>query len=153
MPRIGMNGYKRTSTISPEMAAYIAGLIDGEGTVTLTRRHRKDRRQLVISIANTDHSLLRFVLRTVGTGKITRKRTAALHHTPSYCYAVSNRQALALLRQVHRYLRTYKRTRSELLLARYVELTPRNGKYTAELEALREDFVQQVLSIKPQCSA
>jgi hypothetical protein len=28
--------------------AYIAGLIDGEGTITLTRLHRSQNRQLVI---------------------------------------------------------------------------------------------------------
>lgn len=32
-------------------AAYIAGLIDGEGTVTLTRKHRNENRQLCVSIS------------------------------------------------------------------------------------------------------
>jgi hypothetical protein len=31
-------------------AAYIAGLIDGEGTITLSRKHRNENRQLAISI-------------------------------------------------------------------------------------------------------
>jgi hypothetical protein len=35
-------------------AAYIAGLIDGEGTVTLTRKHANENRQLAISISSTE---------------------------------------------------------------------------------------------------
>jgi hypothetical protein len=61
----------KTTTLSSADAAYIAGLIDGEGTVTLSREHRDERRRLVVSIANTDLALLRFVLGTVGAGKIT----------------------------------------------------------------------------------
>jgi hypothetical protein len=147
-----MTNTKQVLQMPPETAAYIAGLIDGEGTVTLARRHRNDRRQLVVSIANTDHALLRFVLEAVGAGKITRKRISAAHHTPSYCYSVANRQALALLRAVHPYLRTYKKTRSRLVLAHYIELTPRNGKYTSELTAKREQFVEEVLSANPSRS-
>ncbi len=50
-------------------SAYIAGLIDGEGTITLTRKHRNENRQLAISISNTDKDLLEFVLLTIGAGK------------------------------------------------------------------------------------
>ncbi len=50
-------------------SAYIAGLIDGEGTITLTRKHRNENRQLAISISNTDKGLLEFVLLTIGAGK------------------------------------------------------------------------------------
>jgi hypothetical protein len=32
--------------LSKTDAAYIAGLIDGEGTVTLTRKHRNENRQI-----------------------------------------------------------------------------------------------------------
>jgi hypothetical protein len=74
-----MTNTKQVLKMPPGIAAYIAGLIDGEGTITLARRHRSDKRQLVVSIANTDHGLLRFVLEAVGAGKITRKR--------SPCYA------------------------------------------------------------------
>src|SRR4030067_2963648 len=40
-----MAAYRKTSKLSREDAAYIAGLIDGEGTLSLTRRHRGDRRR------------------------------------------------------------------------------------------------------------
>jgi len=34
-------------------AAYLAGFIDGEGTVTLSRKHKNENRQLAVTISNT----------------------------------------------------------------------------------------------------
>jgi len=108
-------------------AAYLAGLIDGEGTVTLPRKHRNENRQLAVTISNTEKGLLNFVLKTIGAGKITGKRTTQPHHTPSFTYAIYNRQALHLLKQIQPYLRTYKSERSALILRDYLNLTPRDA--------------------------
>lgn len=62
--------YKQVRTLSLEEAAYVAGLIDGEGSVSLTRRHRNDKRQLVVSISNTERNLLEYVKQVVGAGRI-----------------------------------------------------------------------------------
>lgn len=53
---------RHTRQLQPEAAAYIAGLIDGEGTITLTRLHANENRRLVVSIANTEFQLLQFVI-------------------------------------------------------------------------------------------
>ncbi len=132
-----------------EVAAYIAGLIDGEGTVTLTRLHAGANRRIVVSIANTEIELLKFVIGQVGAGKITRKRIISDRHTPSFCYAITCRQALELLHQVKPYLRSYKQRRAELALERYVQLTPRNGKYTASRLAERRAFERDFLTMTP----
>jgi hypothetical protein len=137
---------RRVNQLSRECAAYISGLIDGEGTITLTRLHANENRRLVVSIANTEIQLLKFVIDEVGAGKITRKRTISDRHTPSYCYAITSRQALDLLRQLSPYLRSYKRNRAELVLAHYVLLTPRNGKYTSHGLVERRKFEQELLS-------
>jgi hypothetical protein len=129
-------------------AAYLAGLIDGEGTVTLSRKHAGEMRQLVVSISNTELSILEFALRSVGAGKLTRKRTSKAHHTPSHTYALWNRQALSLLAQVEPYMRSYKRDRAQLVLRDYVRLTPRNGKYTEALHAERTAFEDRVLTCR-----
>jgi len=129
-------------------AAYIAGLIDGEGTITLSRLHAHEKRRLVVSIASTEIQLLQFVLDAFGAGKITRKRTASERHTPSHCFAVTSRQALALLNQVAPYLRSYKRSRADLVLAQYLALTPRNGRYTPDQLARRSEFETRLLSMR-----
>jgi hypothetical protein len=69
--------YRTVKALSPVDAAYMAGLIDGEGTVTLSRRRRNDQRQLAVSIANTERRLLEWTLDTVGAGKITGKRISS----------------------------------------------------------------------------
>jgi len=42
-------------------ASYIAGIIDGEGTITLTKLHEKEHRRPCITIASTDKELLEYV--------------------------------------------------------------------------------------------
>ena len=138
---------RRIKQLPAEVAAYIAGLIDGEGTVTLTRLHANENRRIAVSIANTEIQLLKFVIDEVGAGKITRKRTSSDRHTPSFCYAITSRQALDLLRQLSPYLRSYKRKRAELAIQFYEQLTPRNGKYTQTLLADRRKFETNLLSL------
>ena len=121
-------------------AAYIAGLIDGEGTVTLSRKHRNENRQVAVTISNTDLRLLDYVLKTVRMGKITRTRTVSERHTPSFTYAVYNQQALRLLEQIAPYLRTYKADRTSIILHDYCSVTPCNGKYTDKQRILRTEF-------------
>ena len=139
---------RQISKLDPVVAGYIAGLIDGEGTVTLTRVHRNESRRLVVSISNNDRRLLEFVREAVGAGRITRKRTYAASHAPSFTYQISSRQALELLRQTSTLLRSYKAGRAALALSDYVRLTPRNGKYEAHLRAQRTTFEVEFLAIK-----
>jgi len=135
--------------LDPATAGYIAGLIDGEGTVTLTRVHRNENRRLVVSISNNDLGLLKFVGNAVGAGRITNKRTYSPRHAPSFTYQIFSRQARELLRQTAPLMRSYKAARARLALAEYVRLTPRNGKYGAELRGSRSEFETRFLEIRP----
>ena len=146
--RCVVNPGRRVKQLAQDVAAYVAGLIDGEGTVTLTRLHANENRRVVVSIANTEIQLLRFVIDHVGAGKITRKRNSCDRHMPSFCYTITSRQALALLRQVTPHLQSYKRQRAELLLARYEAVTPRNGKYGRAQLAVRQAFEEAVLALR-----
>lgn len=143
-----MTGTPEDPLISVFDAAYIAGVVDGEGTITLTRKHRDEHRQLAISISSTERPLLEFIKTTLGVGKITNKRNNKEHHAPSYTYAVYNRQALALLSAIHPFLRTYKKVRADLILKHYLQLTPRNGKYSTALLKEKEVFEEEVLGIR-----
>jgi hypothetical protein len=93
--------------LSATEAAYVAGIVDGEGTITLTRTHRDEGHRPVLSISSTEPSLLQYILTVIGAGRITSKVTARSHHSPSFTYVISGRQALALLAQISGYLRTY----------------------------------------------
>jgi hypothetical protein len=122
--------------------------VDGEGTVTLTRKHKNENRQLAVTISSTEMALLDYVFCATGVGKITNKKTSQPHHAPSFTYAVYNRQALALLQDITPFLRSYKRLRAELILSKYLSVTPRNGKYSDQLKIRKARFENAVLSMK-----
>jgi hypothetical protein len=133
--------------LSETEVAYLAGIIDGEGTITLTRKNRGENRRPVVSISSTELSLLLHVRSSIGNGRITRKVCARSHHSPSFAYTVSCRQALALLKRVAPYLRTYRAFRAHLLLNEYLSLTPRNGRYTPAQTAARQDFDRRFFAL------
>jgi hypothetical protein len=144
----GMATSVKIKRLTPEQAAYLAGLVDGEGTITLTRVHRHENRRLVVSISNNDMSLLKVVKTNVGAGKITTKKARSERHARSFAYQISSRQALDLLRQISSYLITYKAKRAKMVLDDYLRLTPRNGRYTPEIAASRQEFEARILAIK-----
>jgi hypothetical protein len=125
----------------------VAGIIDGEGTITLTRTHRGESRRPVVSISSTELPLLQYIRSIVGAGRITGKITARDHHSPSFTYVISSRQALALLDQVSVHLRTYKLQRCRLLLDEYLAVTPRNGRYTSAQRAAKALFEKRFFAL------
>lgn len=143
-----MANYRTITKLSKEDAAYIAGLVDGEGTITLTRKHRNENRQICVSISSTEREMLEFVMEVTGIGKITGKKTTQKHHSPSFTFTTSNRQALGLLEQIFPHLQSYKKKRAALALKDYLRLTPRNGKYTPEITQERNAFIRSVLALK-----
>jgi len=144
MPR-----YRKVKKLDPVVAAYLAGLVDGEGTVTLTRQHRNEKRRVVVCISNNELEILEFAKDKIGAGRITTKRTYNERHADSYAYQISSRQALDLLTQIVPHMKSYKARRAVLTLKHYVRLTPRNGKYRPGVVKERERFERQVLATRP----
>ncbi len=144
-----MAAYRVANKLSTVEAAYIAGLVDGEGSVTLTRKHRNENRHLGLTISSTELQLLQFVIDAAGVGKISNKRASKPNHSHSFAYSVYNRQALQLIEQIYPYLLSYKVERCKLILNEYLRLTPRNGKYTMEMAKERRRFERVFLSIRP----
>jgi hypothetical protein len=128
-------------------AAYIAGIIDGEGTITLTRTHRGENRRPVVSISSTELPLLVYIRSLIGAGRITSKRRSRAHHSPSFAYTLFSRQALSLLACVSCHLRTYKSERAKLLLQEYIRLTPRNGRYTSAQRQARQNLEERFFAL------
>ncbi|MBI4401710.1 MAG: LAGLIDADG family homing endonuclease [Nitrospirae bacterium] len=141
--------YRKASRLTAVEAAYLAGLIDGEGTVTLSRVHRSRQRGLVVTISNTELAILQHVRDVIGVGTITSKRISRINHTPSYAYHVADRQALDLLEQIGPFMKSHKAARAKLVLDHYLRLTPRNGRYTQEQLAQRDAFIHQFFEIRP----
>ena len=101
--------------------AYLAGIIDGEGTVSITRsKYRKNGRVLVayqpaLTVSNTNLILLRSLQGRFG-GHIVKANTPAdKNWKQGYILFFRRKEMLALLPKVIPYL-TAKRQKAELLL-------------------------------------
>ena len=111
--------------------AYLAGLIDGEGTITITKEKANSKFKMpVVSVASTTIELLNAFVNNYG-GVISNKKLYKEHHKPSFSWRLTNQKALILLNDVLPYmLEPVKIYRAKLLISSYNKLTSRNGKYT-----------------------
>lgn len=123
-------------------ASYIAGIIDGEGTITLTRMHEKEHRRPTITIASTDKELLVYVQSLIGGVINNKKNYRPQFHKSSYTLSIKNKiEVLSTLKQIHPFLRIdRKRIRALWILSHYELVTPRNGKYKPEMLKAKIEF-------------
>jgi len=123
--------------------AYIAGIIDGEGTVTLSRAHANETPAPKVSVANNNLQLLQWIKSKVGSGIIIRRSKRKVQHGTQYVLDIYNDAALDLLNEVREYL-IVKRPHAGLLVDRYKAVTSRNGRYTARLLAEKMELVLKI---------
>jgi len=125
--------------------AYTAGLFDGEGTVTLSRPHSRDKyRAPTVSMTSTSKELLDFLVQEFG-GFIVKQKVYKSHHKQSWSWRLKHRTAINFLLEISPYLREKSKIRrAKLICTTYLEVTPRNGKYSDEMKAKKllfeEDF-------------
>lgn len=113
-------------------AAYLAGIIDGEGSITLTRYHKNEMRRPTISISSNDIELLLYIRKLVGGNIYTKKNYNPGKHSNSYFITIKNKtKVIKILEAVKPFLRIHKkRRRAELIIDDYEKVTARNGKYS-----------------------
>lgn len=120
--------------------AYLAGLFDGEGTITLLRHNRNEFKGPVMSMTSTTHNLLVLCQKSLG-GDIQTQKVYKSHHKPSWSWRVRGNAALNAIAKLYPYLQEpEKKRRMQLILSTYKEVTPRNGKYSDELLLKKKDF-------------
>jgi len=122
-------------------AAWLAGYIDGDGSLSLTKSSKRWRRP-VISIDSADKELLLEVLRITGCGSITSKKIEAINHRQVWTWRTSGSgNIVMILKEITPFLRCdYKRLRADIMLE-ICALIKRNGVYTDE-EIARKDFFE-----------
>ena len=130
--------------------AYIAGIIDGEGSVMLQRIHKNENPAPFVSIASTTIELLEWIKLTIGKGLISKKKNYNLDkHKDCYSYILKRNDAISLLIDIYPYLIIpAKKKRAELIITKYKSITPRNGYYTEEMLIAKENFSNEFMSIK-----
>ncbi|NLJ98545.1 MAG: hypothetical protein GX320_04660 [Tissierellia bacterium] len=122
--------------------AYLAGIIDGEGSIMLTRFHKNEYPSPCISISSTDIELLEWVKNTTNTGRIIKKKNYNKEkHLDSYTYRVIYDDALKILKEIEPYLIIKKKkSRAKHILDNYKKVTLRNGRYNRSQKLVKEQF-------------
>lgn len=130
--------------------AYIAGIIDGEGSIMLQRLHKNEFPSPCVSVASTSLELLTWIKKTIEKGMIISKRNYNPEiHKDCYSYILRRNDAINLIKEIYPYLIIdSKKKRAKLIIEKYTALTPRNGRYTPEMITAKEDFYNQFISIK-----
>jgi len=104
--------------LSREQLAYIAGLIDGEGTITLVKHGNKIYPE--VSITNTCKELIDWLKKTIGFGIVSEERKKNRKWKICYKYrVVSIAEVYSLLKEIEPYLIVKKQ--QALLVLKFIE--------------------------------
>ncbi len=95
--------------LKPTDRAYIAGILDGEGYLAVTRRKFPENRsgyayRITVEVVSTDKPLLDWLKRTTGIGSVICKRKASGNWKQAWRWTCWSQQSVALLKQVKKYL-------------------------------------------------
>jgi len=137
--------------------AYLAGIIDGEGTVSAqTDNRNKNHLAIRISVANSNHDLINWLQITFG-GSIYNRKTYKKHHKPQKEWRVTGLDAINLAKSTLEYS-IIKKPQLELL----VELELLRGFYqkgtpgkivTPELVGKRIPIVDKIIELNRRNSS
>lgn len=121
--------------------SYLAGFVDGEGSVTLFRTSNPNAFKIpCLSVTSTDRYLLEPFLAFGGSIQTKGRKRPESHRQP-YEFRVKGNQAVRALILLQPYLRHFvKRSRAQLVIDYYNQFTKRNGKYTERERELKERF-------------
>lgn len=124
-----------------EIYSYLAGIIDGEGSICLTRHGKNEFARPRVSVASTTREMVDFLKITFGGHISTKRKKKKFYHKEAYIWAVSGNLALDLLKKVVDFLKEpRKRNRARYLLSRYKGVTVRNGKYNKFQLVRKKEF-------------
>jgi LAGLIDADG-like domain len=128
-------------------AAYAAGILDGEGSIALTRNRKGRWPSPQVSVASNDRELLEW-LRERFNGSISKKTPRQPSHSVSYDWKLTERRALRFLQAVRPYLIIHRKIeRAEVLLEAYLACTPRNGRYSSEVLQRKQRLIELFASL------
>ncbi len=127
-------------------AAWLAGYIDGDGSISLYAKSGRKFRHPILIIDSTDPELLDEVERLLG-GTRTKKTKTQDHHRQCYSwrlYGANN--ILEALKHIQPYLRcSVKKRRALMLLDDWKNVTSPNGRYCETQLKAKLEFERQFM--------
>ena len=137
-----------STPITPPILSYLAGILDGEGSIMLTRQKSKSLRSPSLSVTSIDEELIEWLLTNFGGIKVKKKKYRK-NHAQAWEWRLRNKLKLFdLLKNVLPYI-VIERKRQKIvyLLENYDKVTQRNGKYTEEMLNKKLSFEKNFLDI------
>ena len=127
---------------------YAAGLFDGEGSITLTKKRKSDKfRTVCVSMSSTSYELLQFMIDNFG-GNIVKKKKYKDHHKQAWSWKLERLKAVNFIRKIYPYMiEKKKRGRSLLVLNNYEKVTTKGGRYTNEMHSKKVAFEDEFFKI------
>ncbi|NFA89743.1 hypothetical protein EXM30_04850 [Clostridium botulinum] len=129
-----------------EQKAYIAGIIDGEGSIMLLRFHNNQFPSPCISISSTTIELLEWIKSVTKVGTIKRKKNYNTEkHTDSFTYTIKYNDAINLLIQIEPYLVIKnKKTRARLIIENTNLLLHETENILMKCLRLKRNFIKNL---------
>lgn len=124
-------------------AHYAAGLFDGEGSITLTRKTGRKSRELSVSMSSTDRFLLEFMSKLFG-GNIYDIGKRSERQKPIFHWFLKGHSAAQFCATMHPFLRERRKKARARLVAS--ELAPLLGDFSGRSQARRIEVEQEILS-------
>lgn len=107
--------------LRPTEWAYLAGLVDGGGTITLARDNRFGFRYPSVSLSSCTWSLVAVMRRSFG-GCICPVKAASPNHSPSWVWDLTRNGALEVLKGLLPYLKEPGKIRRAKFILKYYKL-------------------------------
>ena len=125
---------------------YLAGIIDGEGSSTVTKD--KQCRYPVLGVSSTTSQIVEYLKEHFG-GVISKKNERNPKWKQAYIWKIERRKAISLLEEIVSYLNEpKKKARAQLIIKDYIRLTPRNGRYSEEIKQQKLKFEEEFFKIE-----
>ena len=126
---------------------YLAGIIDGEGSITLAKD--KQFRYPVLEVSSTTYQIVEYLKVHFG-GVISKKNERNPKWKQAYVWKIERRKAISLLEEeIVSYLNEpKKKARAQLIIKDYIRLTPRNGRYSEEIKQQKLKFEEEFFKIE-----
>lgn len=132
---------------SESIYSWVAGLVDGEGSIMLGRSRKTEFRSPQLSVSNTAIELLEPLQRIFG-GRICNHGRRTKKHAVAYSWRLSHDQALMAMSKIYPFMQhPLKRKRIQFLIARYKRVTKRNGRYTEKELQRKQSFEDQFFQL------
>jgi endonuclease/exonuclease/phosphatase (EEP) superfamily protein YafD len=129
---------------------YLAGLVDGEGTVSMAKEKQTGLRFPTLSVASTTTELVDWCKATFGGIRRQNRKKDLRYKTEktAFSWLIGHDRAMQLMRQVLPHMKEpKKRRRIEFILQHYKAVTMRNGHYSPERFAAKMKFQDDFFAI------